>query len=124
MNTIQKNNSLKTTPPFKTKIALIVFGLFLCFLILETGLRLGGYFLLSIQEHRNMQSIKQKGAYRIICLGESTTAGQYPQFLEEALNQNNIGVSFSVIDKGIVAASTSAILSQVDLWRRTGNEKN
>jgi tetratricopeptide (TPR) repeat protein len=114
MNTAQKNNSRKTTTPFKAKIALIIFGLFLCFLILETGLRLGGFLFLSLQEYRNVQSIKEKDTYRIICLGESSTAGQYPHFLEEALNQSNIGVSFSVIDKGIVAANTSAILSQVE----------
>jgi len=53
-----------------------------------------------IQEYHNLQSIKQKGTYRIMCLGESTTRREYPPFLEEILNQRNIGVRFSVIDKG------------------------
>jgi hypothetical protein len=59
---------------------------FLFFVFLEASLRLGGFILLSIQENRNLQSLKQRGAYRILCLGESTTQGQYPQFLEQALS--------------------------------------
>ena len=100
----------------KQKIALILFGLFLFFVLLEAGLRLGGFILLSIQEHRNFLSIKQKGTYRILCLGESTTERQYPRFLEQALNQRNIGVRFSVIDKGMRGINTSAILSQVESY--------
>jgi tetratricopeptide (TPR) repeat protein len=69
-----------------------------------------------MQEHRNLQSIKQKGRYRIMCLGESTTQGQYPSFLEEALNKRNIGVRFSVIDKGRAATNTPVILSQVESY--------
>jgi len=49
--------------------------------------------------------LKQKGAYRILCLGESTTAGlgdsAYPLLLEEILNAKNIGIKFSVINKGV-----------------------
>jgi len=46
-----------------------------------------------------------------MCLGESTTQRQYPPFLEEILNQRNIGIKFSVIDKGYTGISTSDILS-------------
>lgn len=49
-----------------------------------------------------------------MCLGGSTTAYQYPPFLEEVLNQRNIGIKFSVIDKGIVAPSTSCILDNLE----------
>ncbi|MBU4473202.1 MAG: hypothetical protein KJ842_03510, partial [Candidatus Omnitrophica bacterium] len=97
---MKENKFLQPKVSPKQKIALVLFGLFLFFVLLEAGLRLGGFILLSIQEHRNLQSIKQKGAYRILCLGESTTQGQYPQFLEQVLNQRNIGVRFSVVDKG------------------------
>ncbi len=69
---------------------------------------------MSIQEHSNRASISKKGTYRIMCLGESTTAGQYPLFLEEILNQRNIGIKFSVIDKGIIGTSTAAILSMLE----------
>ncbi|MEI7752060.1 MAG: tetratricopeptide repeat protein [Candidatus Omnitrophota bacterium] len=82
--------------------------------ILEVGLRLGGFVLTSIQEHRNRISISRKGSYRIMCLGESTTAGQYPLHLEEILNQRNIGIKFSVIDKGLSGGRTNTILSLLE----------
>ncbi|MFA5168156.1 MAG: tetratricopeptide repeat protein [Candidatus Omnitrophota bacterium] len=85
-------------------------------MLLEAGLRLGGFVLLSIQEYGNSQSIKQKGTYRILCLGESTTQNQYPLYLEEILNQRNIGVRFSIIDKGRIGTYTSTILSQIDSY--------
>jgi len=96
------------------KITLIIFGLFLTLVLIETGLRLGGFVLSSLQEYRNRISISKKGAYHIMCLGESTTARQYPSFLEETLNQRNIGIKFSVIDKGILAVNTSCILAQLE----------
>ena len=99
----------------KQKIALFVFGLFLFLILLELGLRLGGFILLSIQEYRNRLSLKQKGTYRIICLGESTTAcTDYPEQLQEILNQSNLGIRFSVFNKGIPGTNTGAILSQLE----------
>ncbi len=104
--------SFKT--PFWQKIILIILGLFLTIVILEMGLRLGGGILLSLQEYRNSLSIRQKGAYRILCLGESTTQGQYPRFLEEILNQRSNGIKFSVIDKGLSGINTSGILAALE----------
>jgi tetratricopeptide (TPR) repeat protein len=49
-----------------------------------------------------------------MCLGESTTQGQYPFLLEKILNQRNIGVTFSVIDKGVGGARTPVILSELE----------
>jgi len=96
------------------KTALILFGLILTVILLEAGLRLGGFVLSSLQEHRNKVSMSQRGTYRIMCLGESTTAGQYPPFLEDILNQRNIGIKFSVIDEGILGAKTYTILSLLE----------
>jgi tetratricopeptide (TPR) repeat protein len=110
---MQKNSSAKPKIALKTKITLIIFGLFLFLILLEVGLRLGGFVLLSIQEYRNIISIKQKGSYRIMCLGESTTQNQYPAFLEEILNQRNIGIKFSVIDRGMSAITTSLVLGEL-----------
>ncbi len=106
-----KNNKTKTS--FMQKIFLFAFGLFLCAILLESGLRMGGFIFLSFQEHRNAVSVRQKGAYRILCLGESTTANTWPAILEDILNQKNIGIRFSVIDKGRIGTNTSAILSKV-----------
>lgn len=99
---------------FWQKVILILFGIFIALLLLEIGLRLGGFTLLQIQKHRNDLALGHKGAYRIMCIGESTTQNQYPIFLEEVLNKSNIGIKFSVIDKGLVAADTNLIASQLE----------
>ncbi|HTY45125.1 MAG TPA: tetratricopeptide repeat protein [Patescibacteria group bacterium] len=49
-----------------------------------------------------------------MCLGESTTAGQYPSLLEDILNQRSTGKPFSVIDKGAPSIKTSIILAQLE----------
>jgi Tfp pilus assembly protein PilF len=98
------------------KIASVLLGVILSLVLLEAGLRLSGFILSSIQEYGNLRSIKQKGVYRILCLGESTTERQYPQFLEQVLNQRNIGVRFSVIDKGKSNTNTVFILNRVESY--------
>jgi len=104
--------------PFKQKVILIVFGLFLCAVLLEIGLRVGGFITLSLHEHRNRISIKQKGAYRIMCIGESTTdmggINAYPKQLENILNQRNIGIKFSVINEGTCGETTMDILTKLE----------
>lgn len=102
----------------KKKIILIFFGVFLSFVVLEVALGLGGVIFLTLQEHRNKISLEQQGTYRILCLGESTTAMgraySYPRQLEEILDQYNIlGVKFSVINKGTGGSNTSAILDEL-----------
>jgi len=110
---MRHNNIDKTRVSLRKKIAIVICGIFFSIISLEIGIRLGGLALLSIQEYRNSQAIKQKDVYRIMCLGESTTARQYPRFLEEILNKRNIGIRFSVIDKGIIGTNTFVILSQL-----------
>jgi len=112
-NSINNKYMLKKTSLLQ-KIVLVLFGLFLTIIILEIGLRIGGFAMLSLQEYKNLQSIKQKGTCRIMCLGESTTQNQYPPYLEKILNQRNIGIKFNVIDKGLVAIRTTAIVSQLE----------
>ncbi|MFA5373979.1 MAG: hypothetical protein WC354_07360, partial [Candidatus Omnitrophota bacterium] len=91
----------------------------LLFLILfELGLRLAGFTVLSWQERRNKASIRQKGTYRIMCIGESSTAFggiySYPSQLQDILNQSKIGVKFSVINKGVPGTNTAAILGSLE----------
>ncbi len=99
-------------------LALIAFGLLLASLIIEMAIRIGGFAFLSSQESRNKISIQKKGAYRIMCLGESTTAlggdESYPAQLEEILNRNNKGIIFSVINKGVPGTNTPRILAQLE----------
>ncbi len=96
------------------KVGLIIGGLFLALIIVEIGLRAGGAIILSLQEQRNRISLRQKDTYRVLCLGESTTMGEYPVYLEEFLNKRNIGIKFSVIDKGIAGIFTSGILTHLE----------
>ena len=102
----------------KQKILLIIFSLILFVILLEVGLRLGGFIFLSLQEYRNRLSLRQKGTYRIMCLGESTTVcgdeDSYPSQLQEILSQRNIGISFSVINKGVPCITSTVILLQLE----------
>jgi tetratricopeptide (TPR) repeat protein len=96
------------------KITLVLLGLSLSLVLLEAGLRLGGFIFSSVQAYENFRSAKQKNTYRILCIGESTTARQYPHLLEQVLNRRNIGVRFSVIDKGRVAMNTVILLEEIE----------
>ncbi len=97
----------------RQKAYLSFFGLILVLIIVEAGMRLAGFFIVSLQEYKNLRSSRQKGSYRIMCLGESTTQGQWPGPLEEILNQSNIGIKFSVIDKGISGANSLRIVQSL-----------
>ncbi|MDP2924044.1 MAG: tetratricopeptide repeat protein [Candidatus Omnitrophota bacterium] len=97
---------------------LIILGILLFFFILELGLRIGGAIFLARQEYRNQVSLRRKDSFRIMCLGESTTAcgeeNSYPSQLEKILNKRNIGIKFSVINKGVAGTNTVAVLNQLD----------
>ena len=97
----------------------LIFGLLLCSAIIELSIRITKFIFLFSQEQRNIFSISQKGTYRILCLGSSTTAfggkDSYPNQLEEILNKRNIGVKFAVINKGVPGSDLSYILGQLDI---------
>jgi len=100
------------------KIILVIFGLFLCSVLLEGGLRIGGFILLSQEEYRNRGPINQKETYRIMCLGESTTflggGNSYPRQLERILNQRNSGIKFKVINKGVGGTTSTNIVAKLE----------
>ena len=98
------------------KALLVLLGLLLALPILEIGLRLGGFTLTALQENRNRISLKAGSDYRILCLGESTTQGEYPPFLEADLNKNGGGLRFSVLDQGKRGTNTTIILSQAEAF--------
>ncbi len=100
---------------YKKALALF-FGIIFSFMLLEFGLRTGGCIFSSLQESKNRLHLSKNGTYRILCLGESTTAGQYPCILEEILNRSNMDVRFSVVDKGMVSANSADILSKTESY--------
>ncbi|MFA5091000.1 MAG: hypothetical protein WC510_08305 [Candidatus Omnitrophota bacterium] len=115
---MDKNKRVKTTTSLWQRVWLILFGLFLTLVILEIGMRLSGIAWLSLQEYSNRLSLRKKGVYLIMCLGESTTGcggnDAYPYQLEEVLNNSGIGVRFSVVNKGRPAKDTTEIVENLD----------
>ncbi len=96
------------------KMGLVILGVFLSLFMVEIGFRVAGGLLSAGREIRNRQGLLKDGTYRILCLGESTTQGQWPPFLEEALNKRGKGLAFKVIDKGKVGAYSGVILSELE----------
>ena len=100
------------------RVALVVFGLLLAVVLLEAGLRIAGLVFLSVQERRNELSLRDGRTYRVLCIGESTTAlggeDSYPSQLERSLNARGKGVSFSVINRGLPAVTTDVIVGHLE----------
>ena len=111
---MDKSNKKQRKASLLQRIAVILCGLLLVALTFEIGLRVSGFIILSLQEYKNLQSIKNKGSCRIMCLGESTTQDQYPPYLQEILTRRDIGIKFSVIDKGLTCTTTIAILLKLE----------
>ncbi len=103
---------------FLQKISLVFFACGVTLLILEVGLRLGGWAFLLLQENHNRKNINSNAEYRILCLGESTTAlggeNAYPAQLERILNSRQNFRRFKVINKGVPATTTDQILAKVN----------
>lgn len=111
---MEKNKKVQVKIFFWQKILLILFGLLLTLVILEIGLRIGGFVLSSAQEYMNWLAIKQRGEYRIICVGESTTFMGYPAQLDDILNHSGSRIKFTVIDKGVPAINTNWIIDHLE----------
>ncbi|MBN1622048.1 MAG: tetratricopeptide repeat protein [Endomicrobiales bacterium] len=99
------------------KAGLILLGIILSAAVLEIGIRSAGYVLVKVRDYKDramssMASYKDK--YVIMCLGESTTEGQYPGCLEQELNKRNLGVEFKVIDEGKGGCTTSYVLANLE----------
>lgn len=100
------------------KISLIFLGLALSVILLESGLRLSGAAFFYLQERSNKISLQGDSEYRILCLGESTTAlgGEYayPFLLEETLNERSRKIKFKIINKGLPAKDSGDIAAQLE----------
>jgi tetratricopeptide (TPR) repeat protein len=104
------------------KLLFILFGILLSLLVLEAGLQTCSLAYSMHKNYRNETSLrKNERPYKILCLGESTTDGQYPKFLEEILNSRNLGISFSVIDKGHTGTFTDLILLNLESYIKRYN---
>jgi tetratricopeptide (TPR) repeat protein len=108
--------SMKKTS-FIQKLLLFIFGVILAVIFLEAGLRIAGGIVLYLQDRHNHVSF-HSNEYRILCLGESTTAlggeDSYPSQLEEMLNAQSRQIKYTVINKGIISTTSKYILEHID----------
>ena len=65
------------------------------------------------QKYHNNKIINKKVQYKGICLGESTTAGQYPIQLQQLLDTKYPNM-FSIIDCGVQGANLKDIIESLD----------
>lgn len=111
---------LKLANSFLKKILFIILFVFLVLAIAEGALRLGGWAYLVYQDQQNRGKIKRSGDFRILCIGESTTAvggnDSYPNQLERALRSTHHGKNFVVINKGIPGVSSGMIVDTLESW--------
>lgn len=107
---LRKKSGRKIVTSFWQKITLLMFGCLLSLMLIEVSLRAGSLLMMRFQDYRNARSLARKNTCRVMCLGESTTRGQYPSFLEDRLNQLGAGITFSVIDKGVAGTNTFEML--------------
>lgn len=97
----------------------IIFVAIVCgILFLELSLRVTGWTLREAQRRHNARSLTRSVDVRILCLGESTTArvgaGQmWPELLENRLNLQSKGLTYGVINAGIVGARTDQLVQSV-----------
>lgn len=103
---------------FRQKILLISTGIIVCLALLEIVMRLAGFTLLMMQKQRNDQVFRSGETFRIMCIGESTTAMggdfSYPAQLERILNESSCGIRFSVINAGLINAKSSNVADQLE----------
>ena len=104
----------------KNKFFLIFFGACLSLFIIEATMQVGAKVILFIQHQRNISALQEMGTYKILCLGESTTAElgwqkSWPSLLEEKLNEApDLELNFKVINEGVIGTTTTDILSNLE----------
>ena len=102
-----------------SRVALIIFGTVLAVAALEVGMRVAGYAVLATQNRDNARRLRQQNQFRVLCLGESTTAGEsgvprYPEILQEILNRQDLGVPVVAINMGRSGAVTRDLVEHLE----------
>jgi lysophospholipase L1-like esterase len=100
----------------RRRVLAIVVGVLFFVCLLEGGLRALGARLLLAQASQNRAAAAQEGATGVLCVGDSMTAGQYPRFLEAALEERLPGRDFRVFDAGRPSTNSWHVLRHIDDW--------
>jgi len=91
------------------KIFFVFAGVLISVLVLEIAMFAFNAVYQFKKYYSNRISSSRPEVYKILCLGESTTDGEYPWHLEEVLNARAGKKRFKVIDEGRNAATTDLI---------------
>ncbi len=99
---------------WRRKLLALFLGTVVCLVFLELSLRLTGYAYLKVREYRATRRLREEGAVRILCLGESTTAvggkNSYPSQLERILNERCPSLKFQVFNGGVPGIDSTRIV--------------
>lgn len=95
------------------KTLLIFCVLLLSLVTLELVMQIAGFAFSEYKNYKNNKILNKDARYTVVCIGESTTAGQYPIQLQRMLDAKYPN-KFSVIDCGIPGISTENILAKLD----------
>jgi len=111
---------------FWQKVVLILSGIFLCLVLLEMGLRLGGF----VYSAMNPLPEDKNADYRVLCIGESTTFGlgasnprlfNYPHQLELLFRERFPHLKVQVFHDGRIGSNTTENLmklpSQIEKYK-------
>lgn len=108
------------------KVVLIFTSVIITLTLIEIFLNIVSFFYQGyISKNQKGISLDKDNSYRILCLGESTTAGEkipsmksgdisYPTILYKMLNSLNSGINFKVINDGIPGATTLTLLTRLE----------
>ncbi|HOY09974.1 MAG TPA: tetratricopeptide repeat protein [Candidatus Omnitrophota bacterium] len=111
-----KNIFVRPATPLYQKLLLVTGGVVLSLSIVEGLLRGGGLLFSFFQDVSNRVTFEGQ-EYRILCIGESTTAlggeNSYPSQLGQILKQRRPDFSFQIINKGLVSKTSADILLQL-----------
>ncbi len=95
------------------KIISVFAGILFSFVVLELSLQTAGLLISKYRELKNNAALKNKSEYTVMCLGESTTFGEYPESLREMLNKKYPD-KFTVIDCGVPGIHLENMLETLD----------
>lgn len=100
---------------FAVRCCLVLCGLAAGFAVLEVGMRTAGWAIRNSEVRRSRKALRSLGPLRIVCAGESTTAGDglsgsYPEMLEAMLDRQITEAAVSVVNFGSSGAMSGAVV--------------
>ncbi|MCX5796060.1 MAG: hypothetical protein NTY77_11245 [Elusimicrobia bacterium] len=93
-------------PGWLQKAVVFLLGLAAAALLLEAGFWAAGALRAQTRAAKIRRGLQAGGAVRVLCIGDSMTAGGYPSDLEDELNRRSKKARFTVIDRGQAGVGT------------------